>query len=289
MSHPKLSQFARQCLFITILSTPFLAATSHAAQCPLVPKGVAEMEDTERAQLLGEFKFQELENVLAKKHKKNLSSPGGDLLTLRDIVNLQQMSGGGDKLVRMWVDQRPDSFFAQLNAGIYYVNQAFGVRGQGAASTVGSKQVREIEKISQQAQAHLQKAAALDPRSALPQATMIGLAAMLGKVDSRTSEQWLQTANQIDPKNLAARIQAVSYLSPRWGGSFELLDQMATQAEKPLSSEAAHYLKYNVVIAKGSHFEVIERDKAKAQAMYKQAKSMCDNSETARDGIVRTY
>lgn len=61
--------------------------------------------------MLNAFKFEQLESELAKLQKKNLSSDGGDLLTLRDLVDLQRMGSRSESLVRMWVDQRPQSFF----------------------------------------------------------------------------------------------------------------------------------------------------------------------------------
>ena len=150
-------------------------------------------------------------------------------------------------------------------------------------------QWNSVKQLSAKAQPYLQKAMALDARSALPQTMLIGLAAMENQVGGRTAAQWLQAADQADPKNLAARVNALNYLSPRWGGSLEGLDQMVSQAVKSLPSASAGYLQYNLVLAKASHYEVVDKDKSKARALYKQAKDMCDNSEAARAGMVRTY
>lgn len=260
----------------------------HAGQCSLVPSGVANIEETERADLLSDFKFQDLEKELAKQHKKNIASEGKDLLTLRDIVGLQQFARE-ENLMRMWVDQQPQSFFAQLNAGVFYGNKAFAARGNSAAINVNSSQWRVAKKLSETAQTYLTKAMTLEPRSALPHAMMIGLAAIENQAGGRTAEQWLQAANQIDPKNLAARINAINYLSPRWGGSYEMLEQMVAQAGQSLPAASVNYLQYNLVFEKASYQEGIKKDNTKAQALYKQAKSMCENSEAALSGISRTY
>lgn len=289
MTQPYWAKVAYRCLLTGTVSASAAGLVHAQQQCPLIPTGVAEMEETERAQMLGDFKYAELEKELAKQHSKNLSSAGADLLTVRDLLNMQQVAGGQENLMRMWADERPQSFFAQLNAGLYYVNQAFYARGNEAASQTSSAQMRKAKQITDVAQGYLQKAMALDLHSALPSAMMIGLASIQGEAGGRNASQWLQAANQIDPKNLSARIQAVNYLSPRWGGSFEALDQMASQADGALSKEGAHYLKYNIVIGKASHYEVIERNGAKALEFYKQAKAMCDNSQSARSGIVRNY
>ncbi|MCO5337545.1 DUF4034 domain-containing protein [Delftia tsuruhatensis] len=280
-----------QTLIRILLATLSLSAATatYAAQCPLIPDGNATLEESERAALLSEFKFEALDKELARKHKKNLSSSGGDLLTMRDLLGLQQLSLQEENVMRMWADQQPKSFFAQLNAGLYYGNKAFGARGEAPASRVTGSQWNSVKQLSAKAQPYLQKAMALDARSALPQTMLIGLAAMENQVGGRTAAQWLQAADQADPKNLAARVNALNYLSPRWGGSLEGLDQMVSQAVKSLPSASAGYLQYNLVLAKASHYEVVDKDKSKAQALYKQAKDMCDNSEAARAGMVRTY
>lgn len=267
----------------------FFAFGANAGDCALVPSNVATIEESRRADLFQEMKFEELDKQLAQLHKKNMGSEGGDLLTLRVMSALPPHPGGSDALVRMWVDQRPESFFAQLRAGMYYGDQAFSARGSNASSSVNKNQWQKAKQLRDKAVPFLNKAMKLDPRSALPQAILLSLSGIDGEVDGRNTVQWLQAADQADPKNMAARINATRYLSPRWGGSFEQLDQMAATAGKSLSASSTQYLQYNVVIEKASHFEVIAKDKAKAQALYKQAKSMCDNSESARAGIVRTY
>ncbi len=258
-------------------------------ECGLIPPDTANIEDSRRADLLNAFKFAQLEDELNMLHKKNMSSDGNDLLTLRNLVELERMGSRSESLVRMWVDQRPQSFFAQLFAGMFYEDKAQSARGTGYASGVRPEQWQAIKKYSEQANGYLQKAMSLDPKSALPHAIFITLSGKGESVGGRTVLQWQQAADQVDPKNMAARIQSMNYLSPRWGGSFEILDKMVADADKSLSSATEHYLKYNLVIAKASHYEVIEKDKAKAQELYKQAQTICTNSETARAGMLRTY
>ena len=95
------------------------------------------------------------------------------MLTLRELVYLQQMSGNNEKLYRIWTEQEPESFFAHLNAGLYYVGEAFKARGNRAASEVRDSQWETAKKISQTAQTHLNKAMTLMPDSALPHSAML--------------------------------------------------------------------------------------------------------------------
>jgi hypothetical protein len=263
---------------------------AQAEQCPLVPSDATTQEGFQIAQLLGDGQFSQVEAALEKQHRKNLASEGGDLLTVRNVYELLQSTiSQKENLMLVWADQRPQSFFAQFGAGYLYSTMASNARGNGSISQTTKSRLATMGKFDEIAVGYLQKAMQLDTHSALPHSIMIDIAAREGQTAGKNAEQWLQAANQVDPKNLAARINAVTYLSPRWGGSFELLDQMVQQDGKFLSAQSTHYLQYNLILAKASHEEVITKNKSAAYALYKRAKDMCDNSDAAQEGIIRTY
>ena len=278
-----------QALSLAILSTSI--GVAQAKQCSLIPSDKTNMDEFEIGELLRNGKYPELEARLEKLHRKNLDSDGGDLLTLREMDPILAIAGQGRTLtvLRMWVDARPDSFFGQWALGMTYADAAGNFLGGKPMSAASKSDLNKIHTLDETAIGYLQKAMQINPRSALPHSIMLTIAGHEGQAAGKTSEQWLQAASEVDPKNLAARIQATRFLSPRWGGSFDLLDKMVQQSEKSLSSDAAYYLRYNVVIARASHEEVITKNKAKANDLYKQAKSMCENSSSAQDGIIRTY
>ena len=270
------------------LLSALLVGHAHATQCPLVPSSMAE-PDVIPAEKLAKKYLGEIEARLAKLHKTNLASDGGDLLTLRQIANLQTLNAMNDDMVLTWVNRYPHFFFGQLNAGIYFSNKATDARGPYVISKTSRKALDEMRQLNEVAIGYLLKAMELDASSALPQSILLVIAAQQGEAVGKTAEQWLQVAIQTDPKNLAARIQATFYLSPRWGGSFELLDHMAQEAEKSLSAQEAYYLRYNIVLQKAYDEEDVTQNISKAHWLYKQAKSMCENSPRAQEGIVRTY
>ncbi|MDR2991330.1 MAG: DUF4034 domain-containing protein [Burkholderiaceae bacterium] len=264
------------------------AGTVQAEQCQLIPKSDStSIESFEPGQLLDSGKFPQVDAALQKLYQKGISSEGNDLLTLRVVNDI--LIGKEQNLIRMWVDQYPKSFFAQFSAGVFYVNQAALARGSNTISKTSKNQLTNMSDLDKKAANYLQKAMQLDPRSALPQSVMLIIAAHEGQAVGKNTEQWLQSANQVNPKNLAARVQAITFLSPRWGGSFDQLNQIVQQAKKTLSSQEIRYLEYNVILAQANHEEVINKNKSAAYALYQRAKGMCENSQTAQDGMVRTY
>lgn len=272
---------------VALLST-LLIGHAHAAQCPLIPAGIPATEIFQASKLLQDGKFSEVDAILVKLHKNNLTSEGGDLLTSRHIDALVNLSEEKEELLRRWFDEQPQSFFSQLSAGIFFVIQASKARGTKFASETSQEQFKKMAEINLVAMDYLQKAMLLDASSALPHSIILGIAARQNFAAQKTPTQWLFAALQTDPNSLAARVNAMTYFSPRWGGSFEFLEQIVLQSEKSLSAQSVHYLRYNIVMEKAIHEEVVTKNKPQANELYKQALGMCENSTLAREGIERT-
>ncbi|MDR0458485.1 MAG: DUF4034 domain-containing protein [Burkholderiaceae bacterium] len=235
--------------------------------------------------LFRDAKFSQLEVLLEKRYLESLNSEGGDLLMLNDINDVVQGNTGADKLVHMWIDQYPGSFLTQLGAGLFYIHWAPILSGIPNANG----QSENMHEFNAKAIAYLQKAMQLNPRSVLPYSSMIDVAGVERQAAGKDVQEWLQIANQVDPKNLSARTQAIIYLSPKWGGSFELMEQVVQQAQKLLSAQDIHYLEFLVIMQKARYEEVVTVDYTKAYALYKQALNMCENSKSARAGMIHTY
>jgi len=292
----KISNLIKTAMVVVVVEAALCmvaAGNAQAEQCQLVTiinSHATTVKQFESRKLFESAQFSQLESTLEKRYRESLNSDGGDFLMLHDMNNMVQgnTDTDTDKLINMWINQYPQSFFAQLSAGIFYINQAATARGVQFISETSEKQLTKMNEINSKAIDYVQKAMQLNPRSALPHSLMIDIAGVEGQAVGKNVEEWLKIANQVDPKNLSARTQAIDYLSPRWGGSFELLDQMVQQSKKLLSPQSVRYLEFSVIMGKANHEEIITQDNTKAYKLYKQAKGICENSESAQKGILRT-
>ena len=264
-----------------------LAQGAQAASCDMAARRLATMDGVNRAKLLQGGNFAKLDKEMDALMQQTGKSGRTDADMLGDLMMVHQLSGREIKLLRAWASDQPQSFLAQLALGIAYTESAGFYRGQGSAANTSRNQLDNMKKLYQSADEPLQKALQLNPKSALPYTGFMAAAAM-GASTGTTVQAYLQAANKADPKNLAARLTAMAYLSPRWGGSFELVDEVVKQAQSALPADQFKYLQYRAVMEKASDFEVIEKKPREANALYAQAKAMCDNAEAARDGWGRT-
>lgn len=262
-------------------------AAKEPAGCELVYSGTASMDGSERAQYLQVGDYQKLDASLEKQlveHKKGRRS---DLMITRDLYELMQLSGRDLSLFQEWADKNPRSFFANLAYGAYLAEEANTARGSESAARTSQRQIAAMRDIQQRAARYLEVARKIRPDSAVPYASLIVMAAT--QEGSAGVLPLLQAANKFDPKNLSARVAAMSYLDPRWGGSFELVEGVVTEAQQARLPEGQiNYLRYHLTMIKASHAESIARDKPAARQLYRDALRMCGNSEGAEAGIGRT-
>ena len=263
------------------------AAAKEPAGCELVYSGTATMEGSNRAKYLKVGDYQKLDADLEKQWAEHKKGRRSDLMITRDLYELLQMSGRDLSLFQEWAESSPGSFFANLAYGSHLMEKANEARGNEAASRTSKRQLAAMHEIQQRALRYVEAARKLKPDSALPYVDIMVMAAT--REGSAAVATVLQTANKVDPKNLSARVAAMDYLEPRWGGSFDLVEGVVTEAQQARLPEGQiNYLRYNLVMTKAGHFESIARDKPAARQLYREALRMCGNSEGAESGIGRT-
>ncbi|MDR2926374.1 MAG: DUF4034 domain-containing protein [Azoarcus sp.] len=287
MKTSKVVKAAVMALIVESACCVVTVASAQSGQCPLASGGSRYTEHSEASHMIMKGQFQQAEALLEKLHRRNLASSGGDLLTSRGLYRLLTLIPQTGDEVRRWADSQQQSFFAQLVAGIFYVNQAGRARGGKFSSETSRSQFAEMSRLDGVAISYLQKAMRLNPRSALPQSVMIIIGTRENKAAGKDARQWLQAAIQADPSTMAARATATTFLTPRWGWTFELLDQMILQAKESLTAENAHYLEFLMTRGKASHEEVIAKNISGARTLYQRAKEMCVNAADGQEEINR--
>lgn len=117
----------------------------------------------------------------------------------------------------------------------------------------------------------------LMPSSVLPYPGLLEIVSSMSENKDRIQDI-LTRANKIDPQNYIVRKMAVHRLAPRWGGSFEDLDNIITQSKSSkLNATDLRRLEFSVLFEKGSQFKNIEKRPLEALPYFTQAAKMCDS------------
>ena len=144
-----------------------------------------------------------------------------------------------------WVEYHPESHLPYLIRGTYAVDYAWYFRGTRLANAVTSEAWDQFRHYLNIAREDLEKASTLNPDDPESSATLITVSAALnlgfGELDS-----YFAKTLAVDPLHYGARMTKMNFAQPKWGGSWEMLDELiadcdAHYEEFPLLAEVKRY------------------------------------------------
>ncbi len=265
------------------MMTAWAAAPS---PCDLRMSGTADLYHTEMSDWLKVGEFGKLEAAMEKKYAELLKEGNGDHLF--DVVPvLNGVHAQRSQLLAQWQREMPKAFFANYVNGQYWLTESSNLRYGRPISAIRANEMKAIRSAQQKAREALALAQTAKPERAIVDASLILTDATDKGVEQTLAH--LKRANTVAPKNISARLAAINYLDPRWGGSFEAMEEIVAQARAAgLPATHVAYLMMALENTKGSHFEIIEKDMAKAREHYQKAYAICNESEFAKSGLART-
>lgn len=274
-------------LFLT--TALLLSNTLWAQSAPGCELILTKVEYTSKSEIIKKLlkngSFEELESNLTSRLKAYEAGKESDLVIFRDINFALTKSPELDRNIQKWVAAAPRSFFANLVAGAYYSNIGFEARGTGFASETSQQKFDLMRQGFDKSNLFLTEALTINPKSAMPYAPMLNMAAANVGVTS-TSAIFTESV-RADPKNLLVRSWGITKFTPRWGGSFKMIDELIENAiSTGLTEPQLRYLRYSQHMEQGSHYWSIDKQPALAATYYRKALNLCINSDRAAEGFI---
>lgn len=236
--------------------------------------------------LIKEKNFAAVEDELTDKLKRYERGEYSDLVLYADVSNALRSDPAFEPLLAQWAAEKPGSFFARWLRAEYHSTLAYAKRGSEFSGKTSTEQMAAMQAEFLKAAPEFKAARELRPASALPQAGLIGIARAVGGTGAVMD--LAVDGERADPRNLAARHQAVYALAPKWGGSFEAMDQVVERAAKlPVDSARLRYLQYALEMAKANHYDVVTKEKTRAIGHWRRAVVLC-STPAAWGHILRT-
>lgn len=143
-------------------------------------------------------------------------------------ANFDYSAAAVEAMIDSWLDQSPDSAHAYVARGIHRVARAKGYRGEKFYRDTPTEAIDKMAREVELARADLERALAQDPRIWPAYGTLIDVARFTG--ESSLGDDALDRALRVDSKNYYVRERYSAMLEPRWGGSFEAMDEVASAA-----------------------------------------------------------
>jgi len=192
-------------------------------------------DETDPFVMLKSERYDDLEGYLEEVLEVKKKDEGGNSV-LYNVYN-RLTSPAGLKfeevlpLLEKWVGQKPDSHFANVLLGRFYVNYAWAARGTGYANTVVDEGQNLFQDRLLKAKDYLEKAYDLNPNDPLGPSRIIGVAMGLG-LDRSEMEKQFQRAIKADPSEYQEYAVKLQYLMPKWYGSKDEMFDFARESSK---------------------------------------------------------
>jgi tetratricopeptide (TPR) repeat protein len=129
-----------------------------------------------------------------------------------------------------WVKQSPKSWVPFAARSQYLLEQGEATRGSEFANETSSKQFEEMDKVFVKAAADAQAAMKLNSRPLITYDVLMTIASYHGDIDQCKS--FMEKELAISPYTFGGRTGYMMALLPRWGGSYDQMDNFAEESQK---------------------------------------------------------
>jgi len=130
--------------------------------------------------------------------------------------------------IDQWAAKRPDSYIANLFAGVSCTCLAWIARTAARGNAVSDKRAETFLALLEKAHGYLTAADKINPDDAEICARMIRVCMGLG-VDAEVAYSYFDAAINLVPDHLAAHLMMINFINPKWGGSLEEMQGFAIQ------------------------------------------------------------
>jgi hypothetical protein len=135
-----------------------------------------------------------------------------------------------DKNLQDWVERSPKSYVAHLALGIRYKRMGGEARGGAYISETPPARLKESRRLNDLSETELRRSMALTEK---PYLSIFHLMSIMGDRGDRNSlSLLLLQGNKILPSNALVRNRYCMFLVPRWGGSYEDVDNFIARSRR---------------------------------------------------------
>jgi TPR repeat protein len=267
---------------------PPLASEAKAAPDKFPEQVKADKENAERSRysvMIGSHDFDGLEKeantIIARYRDKKIS---GDEFIAQLFTMVPLISG---KLqipdLMAWTQAKPASYTAWYVLGRQYVDVAKSARGGKWASETSEEQFADADKYARLGRDALLKSLALDPKPLLSYKGLIMADNFISKNRAEEQEKYilrphpqldyLKAAILLDPDSTFTYEAYFTYNSPRWGGTYEPLEALVSQARQSgmVNAKSLAAIEAALLVQRGNDAVGLEKNPARAAELFTKA------------------
>jgi hypothetical protein len=206
-------------------------ASAPAGESPDEPEtSAAHAEDTRPLTWLKSGNYQALDQYYSKQQRDYEAGDESDQELYRSFRRLYEDLLDNAGYFDRWVEAFPKSYAALLARGTYQYRMAWSVRGDKYLTDTSAAQIDSMQNWLQRARPDLIASLQLTAKPYLSALYLLNVSMLQGTAAER--QHWYTLGTTIDPGNSLVRYRYMFSLRPRWGGSYEQMQEFLRQCEQ---------------------------------------------------------
>jgi tetratricopeptide (TPR) repeat protein len=196
---------------------------------------------------------------------------------------MSKVRRGSEAALDDWVRRQPSSYVARVARAHFFYWRAWDARGTGRMADVPKDRAREMRNYLSKAKTDLERSRGLTGKPYLSHVLLMSVARTQG--DRAAEKSHYVEAVKLAPDSVNARLLHMRALEPRWGGSYqEMEDYLAESRREVKSAEtiarlAARIPEFRGLESRASNdFEQSLRHYDEAIALYPSASARCERA-----------
>lgn len=210
----------------------------------LVLAGTCHANELDIQEALRTKQFDAIEKALQAKEKEFEQGQIGEYDLLDSYKPFYQEEDIFSEELNEWTTKKPNSYVAHLARGIYYRKLGEFRRGTRYIQQTPAANVRFMHQQFEVAQADLRKALDLNPRSFLAILNLLNIEYRQGDLDNAV--KLFRHSLKLYPQTLLLRARYMVQLQPRWGGSYEAMDDFLRETRNDGTPETVRNLLFAI-------------------------------------------
>lgn len=195
-----------------------------------------EINKFEILELLNNSKFKELNSYIDKLYKDYKADITKERTLLEALNTFDTSSDVAGEQIKKWLNSMPNSLYAHFAMAYYYTNLGWKARGSKLISSTTKEQILNMKEEFKKAKNELDYVVKKDPKFSIAYASKVIIDGML---DSNIKEQVFKEALKQNPLSSVIRTTYLYTLLPKWGGSYEAIEDILNSTRELYSKNPA--------------------------------------------------
>jgi predicted Zn-dependent protease len=143
----------------------------------------------------------------------------------------------GEPALNEWVERNPGAYAARAARASFYLFQGLDARGTAFFDETPEENIKAMRAYLDKARADAERSLAMTPKPYISRRTLMTVARILGQ--RKEARAHYGEAIRMAPESVATRLDHMTLLEPRWGGSYAEMEKFVAESRAKLKTPGA--------------------------------------------------